>query len=260
MIDRAMLKHHIVGINNPLRFAAWAWMLSSARYKAGIYYDAGHEIKLDRGQFVCGRKFMAGETGMTEKQVRVFLAALERSGMCLKTVHPKGQGITIVTICNYDVYQDYDAYKAEQGPRSGPSKGQGRAKQGPHSETPEETPDETKGIKPKTKKPTAKELVFSILSHVASDDAVNGFIEMRWNIKAPMTEYAAKLIAKELHGRMNADDILNLSIKNNWKGIFPDSSQLTQGKHNGQLNGNQKQTGLANDPALEQIARLAKLR
>lgn len=151
MIDRSMLKHHIVGINNPLRFAAWTWMLSSARYKDGIYYDAGHEINLKRGQFVCGRKFMAGETGMTEKQVRVFLAALERSGMCLKTVHPKGQGITIITICNYDAYQDYTAYKESKGPRLGPSKGQGRAKVGPHSVTPDETPDEIKVLKKDTK-------------------------------------------------------------------------------------------------------------
>lgn len=143
LIDRSMLKHHIVGIDNPLRFSAWCWMLSKARYKAGTYFDAGHEISLERGQFVCGRKHMSDETGMSQKQVRTFLAVLERSSMVTKAVHPKGQGITILTICKYEEYQDFSKYRDTKGPSKGPAKGQGGAKVGPHSVTPEETPEET---------------------------------------------------------------------------------------------------------------------
>ena len=84
-----------------------------------------------------------------------------------------------------------------------------------------------------------KQSVREILLRVASADAVDGFVEMRWFIKAPMTDRAASLIAEKLVGRMNADQILDLSTENNWKSVFPDSQQLNGGR-NGQrtINGN----------------------
>lgn len=125
-------------------------MLSKARYKSGIYFDDfGNEITLERGQFICGRKFMSEETGMTEKQVRVFLSALERAGMCQKKGQRRGQGITIITICNYDTYQDFSKYRDSKGPREGQERASQRAKQGPHSVTPVITPVEP--IKKETK-------------------------------------------------------------------------------------------------------------
>ena len=88
-------------------------------------------------------------------------------------------------------------------------------------------------------KKNTKKSVREILLRVASADAVDGFVEMRWLIKAPMTDRAAGLIAEKLVGRMNADQILDLSTENNWKSVFPDSQQLNGG-HNGQRthNGN----------------------
>jgi len=263
MIDRSMLEHPIVGIKNPLRFAAWAWMLSSARYKAGIYYDAGHEINLTRGQFVCGRKFMAKETGMTEKQVRVFLVALERSGMCLKAVHPKGQGINIITICNYDVYQDYDAYKAKRGPRLGPSEGQGRAKVGPHSVTPDETPEETKVLLPT--KAATKETPKSVLCKYAGETSVSSFLEYRRKKKGgALTVTAAKRLSKHLD-QINldggdADDALGMAEEKGWTSVEPTwyFNMINQQRNGGRKNGNGNNN--TNDPALESISRAARAR
>ena len=123
---------------------------------------------------------------------------------------------------------------------------------------PEPEPEPLKrDTKVSPKKPSAKELVYNILSQVAGDDAVNGFIEMRWNINARMTERSAKLIADKLRGKMNADAILDLSTENNWKTVYPNSKQLNGG-HNG--NGTYNRTskgGERVDPALEQIARLS---
>ena len=143
LIDRSMLSHHIVGIKNPLRFSAWAWMLSEARYKPGIYFHHGHEIPLEIGQFACARSYMASKTGMTDKQIRTFLTALERAGMVTKTVHQKGQGISIISIAKYAEYQDFSKYREMKGPVKGPAKGQGGAKVGPDSVTPEGTPEGT---------------------------------------------------------------------------------------------------------------------
>ncbi|WP_456389015.1 hypothetical protein [Profundibacter sp.] len=143
MIDRALLDHHIVGMKNPLRLAAWLWMLSKARYKQGKFFLNGETINLDRGEFVCSRSYMSEETGMTPKQIRVFLSGLEVDGMVSKRVQGRGQGVTILTICNYEIYQDYESYRAKARANEGPSRGQAGAKQGPNSVTPEETPDET---------------------------------------------------------------------------------------------------------------------
>jgi len=89
------------------------------------------------------------------------------------------------------------------------------------------------------KKPPIKKAVFDILSNVAGPDAVNGFIEMRWSIKAPMTERSAKLIADKLAGKLNADAILDLSTENNWKTVYPDSNQLN-GANNGKQSYNEQ--------------------
>lgn len=248
LIDRSILKHHIVGIKNPLRFSAWCWMLAKARYKPGTYFDAGHEIPLEVGQFVCGRKFMSDETGMTEKQVRTFLTALERSDMVTKTVHEKGQGVTIVTICNYTKYQSFEEYRASKGPSTGPAKGQGRAKVGPHSVTTEETTDVTTYNKNEAKasqanmdlgesKPKRKVITKHSFPEWIKPDHAQGILDQRRGKKAPVTEFWFKqFIAKmeqvrERKGDPNA--AIALIIDKNWQGFevdwFFNSNNRSQG-------------------------------
>ena len=129
-------------------------------------------------------------------------------------------GQLVITICNYDAYQSDDVAPAT-------------ATATPNATAPRQHRDSTatkkkEGLirlkKVKVSKQDARAIVFDILSKVASIDAVNGFIEMRWNIKAPMTERAAHLVADKLVGKMNADAILDLSTENNWKSVFPHSS------------------------------------
>jgi hypothetical protein len=59
----------------------------------------------------------------------------------------------------------------------------------------------------------------------ALNDAILGFVEYRKGIKNPMTEHAVKLMVAKLY-KMTSDvneqiEILNQSIVNGWKGIFP---------------------------------------
>ncbi|PHS21753.1 MAG: hypothetical protein COA84_15170 [Robiginitomaculum sp.] len=97
-------------------------------------------------------------------------------------------------------------------------------------------------IKEKNARPkkSDRQIAFDILIHVASEDAVNGFLEMRWKKRATMSKRASELIANQLRGKMNADEILDLSTQNNWTGIFPESKQLKGGNHG---NGNGNPTG-----------------
>lgn len=69
----------------------------------------------------------------------------------------------------------------------------------------------------------------SIISEFVLDDgvkeAVREFIKMRKQIKSPMTDHALKLMINKLREMsMNPEEqiaILNQSIMNSWKGIFP---------------------------------------
>jgi hypothetical protein len=62
-------------------------------------------------------------------------------------------------------------------------------------------------------------------------NALKAFLQMRLFIKKPMTEYALKLMLKNLDEFGNTDDvkiaILNQSITNNWQGIFPLKNKYT---------------------------------
>jgi len=65
------------------------------------------------------------------------------------------------------------------------------------------------------------------------DTAFAAFIEMRKKIKKPPTEYAIKLIKKELNKiAMNDEalqiEILNQSIRNCWQDVFPLKVQYQQ--------------------------------
>lgn len=79
----------------------------------------------------------------------------------------------------------------------------------------------------KKEKPSASYEVILSSFDLDSDlkDAIREFIKMRKLIKSPMTNHALELLIKKLLG-MSGDNeeriaILNRSIENSWKGIFP---------------------------------------
>ncbi len=126
-IDRAILNHHVVGIANPKRFAAWVWMISEACWKDTKYNLNGTTIDLKRGQFVASRKRISEKTGLSDKEIRGLIARLEREGMVSKKGQRRANTSSILTICNYDTYQDVENYKEHKRASEGPTKGQRRA-------------------------------------------------------------------------------------------------------------------------------------
>lgn len=63
-----------------------------------------------------------------------------------------------------------------------------------------------------------------IVPEGVDENVFNAFLEMRKKIKEPPTDYAIKLIFKELEKLKalgnNPNEVLNQSIMNNWKGVF----------------------------------------
>ena len=89
----------------------------------------------------------------------------------------------------------------------------------------------------KTKKEKGKEkaAAFSLDSYTQNAElleALEGFVEMRKKIKAPLTEHALSLLLKKLDGLGHSDaekvEIVNQSVMNNWKGLFPLKQEVRQ--------------------------------
>lgn len=100
-----------------------------------------------------------------------------------------------------------------------------------------------------------------ILGHEASSDAVQGFIAWRKATRKPLTERAAMMVAKTLreitgHGG-DADEALDLAQEHGWQTIKPHWYWRLKNDAPREIAGHLAQRP---DPALEQIARLAKLR
>ncbi len=85
-------------------------------------------IVIKRGQFISGRKALAIETGLSEKQVRT---AIEKLKSTNELATEKAKGGTLFTIANYSKYQDDSDVsgqeKATEKAKERPGKGQATA-------------------------------------------------------------------------------------------------------------------------------------
>ena len=89
----------------------------------------------------------------------------------------------------------------------------------------------------KTKKKIQKEKPLDVLiADYTQDsellDALRGFVEMRKEKKAPLTEHALSLLLKRLDGLGHSDaekaEIVNQSVMNSWKGFFALKQEVRQ--------------------------------
>lgn len=116
-------------------FTLWMWMLEQATHKPHRRVVAGRLVALQRGQFAASQSYIAKKANWTRKAIRVFLERLAQNDMIelalsdpvptLDRVRPEqGQGVSIVTICNYGKYQVFKKQKGQGRARQGPRKGQ----------------------------------------------------------------------------------------------------------------------------------------
>lgn len=100
------------------KFLEWEWY-SDKNVKILFLHcllKANHSPKkwqgktIDRGQFVTGRKILAKETGLTESQIRTVFRKLNGKELTIKTTNK----YSIVTVVNYNVYQENDNHNNQQ--------------------------------------------------------------------------------------------------------------------------------------------------
>lgn len=113
--------------NNLREAAIWNFLYQNAFWEDGNRNFNGYTFNLKRGQIVVSISFLANGFGMTEKAVRVVIQKIEKLGMI--TVLGASRG-TIITICNYDKYQQNEKTEGDQGASKGRAKTPKMANQG----------------------------------------------------------------------------------------------------------------------------------
>ena len=161
-VARDIFEHDIVGApeDEPWpRTLVWLWMLAEAAYQDRRRTINGHTIHLRRGQLAVSERYLAAKVNWTRKMARSFLLRLQKHGMVsLSTVSRDGQlvldfagtkvapgqgpTLTVVTFCNYDVYQQRSRTKGTvEGTKEGPARDQSHtrdSRQEEHRSSPKE--------------------------------------------------------------------------------------------------------------------------
>src|SRR3546814_20210081 len=130
---------HPLFVGDSARFGAWAWLVLKACWKPTKFNVGGSTITVERGQLCVSRSQLAAAWGWSPSAVERFLTRLQTEQMIERAT---GQGRTIITICNYDKYQDI-------GEESGQAPGQDNAQRTDSERTTKNRPEENRGGKTK---------------------------------------------------------------------------------------------------------------
>jgi hypothetical protein len=102
VLYREATEHHLF-VGDSSRFGAWAWLVLKACWKPTKFSVSGSTITVERGQLCVSRSQLATAWGWSPSAVERFLTRLQTEQMIGRAT---GQGRSIITICNYDKYQD----------------------------------------------------------------------------------------------------------------------------------------------------------
>ena len=180
----------------------WEWEGESYKCKPGQRITS-----LDRIVEVCGK-------GVSVKNVRTALKRFEKLGFLADESSSTGR---LITIENWGIYQAPDDLDGKETGRRMADERQTGGRRVASKE------------KMKKEKNEGKEKKIEQILALAPPDmvpALEDFIEMRRTIKAPMTARALELLLTKLNelsgGRVeDSIAILNRSIENGWRGVWP---------------------------------------
>jgi hypothetical protein len=101
-VDRGIFDHPRLSGEPYTKVQAFMWLVAEAAWKPHRRVIGGVVINLRRGQAACSVRFMAKKWDWTPARVQRFLATLKTDTMIDTAADT---GLTIITICKYDIYQ-----------------------------------------------------------------------------------------------------------------------------------------------------------
>lgn len=208
--------------DDPVTAHLFVHLLLKANWKDGRWRG----IDVPRGSFITSTEKLANETGLSIQQIRTALKKLEETGEVNKQTTSR---YTHIFVQNYCLYQDEQ--QANQQAKQQASNKQITNKQQANNKQATTIEDYIKTNKTKeegktlTDDKTYKDGVF-----FPNDEKLNSafadYVDTRKKIKSPMTDRAVDLAISKLMKLSNGDndtaiEILNNSIVNGWKGLYP---------------------------------------
>lgn len=190
-------------------------LLLMANHESKEWLWRGEKFVAEEGQLITSLNTLSQKSGVSAQSVRTALANFEKLKFLTNESTKTGRLITIV---NWELYQNNDDDTNKEN-NKGVTKHQQRGNKGL-------TPNKND----KNYKNDKNNNIPKILSEYTSNDelknALKEFVTMRQKIKAPMTEYGFNLMLKKLDNLSAGSDskkiqIVEQSIENCWKGIFP---------------------------------------
>lgn len=93
------------------KFEAWLDLLMMASHEDKKFVLGNELVEIKRGQFVTSELKLMERWKWGKSKLRSFLEILEKDGMITKKSDRKK---TVITICNYSIYQDYETENRPQ--------------------------------------------------------------------------------------------------------------------------------------------------
>lgn len=200
------------------KFEAWFDVLQSARFENAKQLIGGKLVRIKRGQFPISLRFLAERWGWSPKKVNTFLSLLISDGMITKeTLKETGQ--TVVTICNYDRYN--------QNSKTRKHSGNSEETPGKHSGNSEET-NKKKGNKGNKENEGNNNPLPLKLDFVSDEfrDSFSLWLDYKYERKEKYKSERSikmcydKLVKLSDNNPAIVTEIVNQSIANNWAGLF----------------------------------------
>jgi len=204
------------------RITEWEWyqdtntfmlfihLLFKANYKDSRFQ--GKPVK--RGQLITGRITLSEETGISQQSIRTCLSRLVKSGEI--TTQPTNR-FTLVTIVNYNNYQDNSSESTSQSTNNQPTTNQQLT-----------TSKELKEVKKKDIeiKPPVFNFKKEVLQLGVNKNTLNDWLDVRKNKKATNSETAFNTLLTEINkSGLHPQQAIEMSAANSWAGFKSDWAQ-----------------------------------
>lgn len=205
-INRKLVEHWTWKDKPFSKGQAWIDLILMANHKDNKFPFGEELITVERGSLITSEVKLMDRWGWSKSKLRYFLNSLEIDSMIVKKTDRKK---TTITIVNYGVYQETETTER-------PKKNQKKTDNRPIKDT-NNNENNDNNILPKGN-------IGQYVEDQLLNQAILDFIESRKK-KAPMTQKAIELMIKELN-KLSPDiavqiKIINQSIMNGWKGVFP---------------------------------------
>ena len=114
---RGWMKNEVFKRERHTEREAWIWLIEEAAFRPRTKRIGAYVAQLDRGQIATSLRFLATAWGWKKDRVRRFLTRLANDSMLSRKCAENATPYTLITLCNYDIYQlahDGDATATRQ--------------------------------------------------------------------------------------------------------------------------------------------------